>query len=110
MREAGGGGSVHDEQVDTSSEEEEEEEESAPDMKTLTSGGGDLPQEFWQVQKLVRYLKVGNQTATIIALCNLADFDLTAHFCQVYVSLNWVHYIFLLSRWLSWMPEDWRFW
>ena len=64
-------------------EEEEEEEESAPDMKTLTSGGGDLPQEFWQVQKLVRYLKVGNQTATIIALCNLADFDLTAHFCQV---------------------------
>ena len=85
MREAGGGGSVHDEQVDTSSEEEEEEEESAPDMKTLTSGGGDLPQEFWQVQKLVRYLKVGNQTATIIALCNLADFDLTAHFCQVSV-------------------------
>ena len=110
MREAGGGGSVHDEQVDTSSEEEEEEEESAPDMKTLTSGGGDLPQEFWQVQKLVRYLKVGNQTATIIALCNLADFDLTAHFCQVNVSLNWVHYIFLLSRWPSWMPEDWRFW
>ena len=69
------------EQVDSS--EEEEEEESAPDMKTLTSGGGDLPQEFWQVQKLVRYLKVGNRTATIIALCNLADFDLTAHFCQV---------------------------
>ena len=93
--------------MDTSSEEEEEEEESAPDMKTMTSGGGDLPQEFWQVafqlltaqsaldsnelffsipclqvQKLVRYLKVGNQTATIIALCNLADFDLTAHFCQ----------------------------
>ena len=27
--------------------------------------------------------QVGNQTATIIALCNLADFDLTAHFCQV---------------------------
>ena len=110
MREAGGGGSVHDEQVDTSSEEEEEEEESAPDMKTLTSGGGDLPQEFWQVQKLVRYLKVGNQTATIIALCNLADFDLTAHFCQVSVSINWARHIFLLSRWPSWMPEDWRFW
>ena len=71
------------EQVDSSEDEEEEEEETAPDMKALTSGGGDLPQEFWQVQKLVRYLKVGNQTATIIALCNLADFDLTAHFCQV---------------------------
>ena len=71
------------EQVESSEDEEEEEEETAPDMKALTSGGGDLPQEFWQVQKLVRYLKVGNQTATIIALCNLADFDLTAHFCQV---------------------------
>ena len=79
----GGGGSVHEEHVGSSSEEDEEEEESSPDMKTLTGGGGDLPQEFWQVQKLVRYLKVGNQTATIIALCNLADFDLKAHFCQV---------------------------
>ena len=82
-REGGQSASVVEEQVDSSEEEEEEEEETAPDMKTLTSGGGDLPQEFWQVQKLVRYLKVGNQTATIIALCNLADFDLTAHFCQV---------------------------
>ena len=107
MREAGGGGSLHDEQVDTSSEEEEEEEESAPDMKTLTSGGGDLPQEFWQVQKLVRYLKVGNQTATIIALCNLADFDLTAHFCQVseaFITMKPDH--FVMSRWPSWMQED----
>jgi hypothetical protein len=26
-----------------------------------------------QVQKLVRYLKIGNQTATIIALCNLVS-------------------------------------
>ena len=25
----------------------------------------------------MRYLKIGNQTATIIALCNLVDFDLT---------------------------------
>ena len=40
---------MQEEQVDTSSEEEEEEEEPAPDMKTMTSGGGDLPQEFWQV-------------------------------------------------------------
>ena len=49
-REGTGGqnGSQHEEQVDSSSEEEEEEEESAPDMKALTSGGGDLPQEFWQ--------------------------------------------------------------
>ena len=35
--------------MSSSEEEEEEEEENVSDMKTLTSGGGDLPQEFWQV-------------------------------------------------------------
>ena len=48
-REGGQNGSLHEDQMDSSEEEEEEEEESAPDMKALTSGGGDLPQEFWQV-------------------------------------------------------------
>ena len=32
-------------------EEEEEEEESVPDLKALTASGGDLPQEFWQVDR-----------------------------------------------------------
>ena len=32
---------------------------------------------------MVRYLKIGNQTATIIALCNLVDFDLTKDYCQL---------------------------
>ena len=31
----------------------------------------------------MRYLKIGNQTATIIALCNLVDFDLTKDYCQL---------------------------
>jgi hypothetical protein len=34
------------------------------------------PAEFWQIQKLVKYLRVGNQTATIIAICSMRDFDL----------------------------------
>jgi hypothetical protein len=34
------------------------------------------PAEFWQIQKLVKYLRVGNQTATIIAISSLRDFDL----------------------------------
>ena len=42
--------------VSSSEEEEEEEEENVSDMKTLTSGGGDLPQEFWQVQGPPHYL------------------------------------------------------
>ena len=37
---------------------------------------GDIPAEFWQIQKLVKYLRVGNQTATIIAISSLRDFDL----------------------------------
>ena len=34
----------------SSEDDDEEEEEAVPDMKALTGGGGDLPQEFWQVQ------------------------------------------------------------
>ncbi len=52
------------------------------DLKTL-SAQGDLPQDFWQIQKLVRYLKIGNQTATVIALCVMSDFDLSKEHCQL---------------------------
>lgn len=44
---------------------------------------GDLPAEYWQIQKLVKYLRVGNQTATIIAICVLRDFDLHAEANQL---------------------------
>ncbi|KAI9189035.1 hypothetical protein H9P43_000462 [Blastocladiella emersonii ATCC 22665] len=36
----------------------------------------EVPPEQWQIQKLVKYLKAGNQTATIIAICSLRDYDL----------------------------------
>jgi hypothetical protein len=47
-----------------------------------------MPQFFaislqFQVQKLVRYLKVGNQTGTILALCNLVDFNLKKEHVQI---------------------------
>ena len=42
----------------------------------------ELPSEYWQIQKLVKYLNSGNQTATIIALCSLRDLDLTKDACQ----------------------------
>ncbi|KAJ1549202.1 Armadillo repeat-containing protein 4, partial [Cladochytrium tenue] len=38
----------------------------------------ELPAEYYQIQKLVKYLRIGNQTATIIAICSLRDFDLTS--------------------------------
>ena len=34
---------------------------------------------------MVRYLKIGNQTATIIALCNMADYDLKKEHVQLAV-------------------------
>ena len=67
---------------DSSSEEDSDEEDGGMDPKALLAQP-ELPQEFWQVQKLVRYLKIGNQTATIIALCNLVDHDLTKDHIQL---------------------------
>ena len=43
----------------------------------------DLPNEYWQIQKLIKYLKGGNQTATVIALCALLEFDLKQEACQL---------------------------
>ena len=37
----------------------------------------DLPAEYYQIQKLVRYMRCGNETATVIAISALGDFDLS---------------------------------
>ena len=50
---------------DSSSSEESDEDDVPLDTKSIMNAP-DLPADFWQVQKLVRYLKIGNQTATII--------------------------------------------
>ncbi|XP_045473999.1 armadillo repeat-containing protein gudu-like [Harmonia axyridis] len=36
----------------------------------------ECPPEYWHIQKLMKYLKTGNQTATVVALCCLKDHDL----------------------------------
>ncbi|XP_034718244.1 armadillo repeat-containing protein 4 isoform X5 [Etheostoma cragini] len=58
------------------SEEEEEQPERRPESNT------DLP-EYWQIQKLVKYLKGGNQTATVLTLCAMMDFNLMQETCQL---------------------------
>ncbi|VDL87989.1 unnamed protein product, partial [Schistocephalus solidus] len=45
----------------------------------------DLPAEYWQIGKLVKYLKGGNQTSTIISLCALRDMPLRTEVCQLAV-------------------------
>jgi hypothetical protein len=61
-------------EFDSSSDGSEEEEEIQDRRPESTA---DLPSEYWQIQKLIKYLKAGNQTTTIIALCSLRDFDLS---------------------------------
>ncbi|RXN05799.1 armadillo repeat-containing 4 [Labeo rohita] len=64
---------------ESSSEDEEDEEQ--PERRTEIPT--DLPSEYWQIQKLVKYLKGANQTATVIVLCALRDFNLVQETCQL---------------------------
>ncbi|XP_071444201.1 armadillo repeat-containing protein gudu [Hetaerina americana] len=58
---------------DSQEEEKEEGEAEAPPSTRPT----EVSSEYWNIQKLVKYAKAGNQTATIIALCCLKQHDLT---------------------------------
>lgn len=56
-----------------------DEEERWKEVRRATD---DLPPDYWSIQKLVKYIKAGNPTATMIALCCLKDYDLTTHINQ----------------------------
>ncbi|XP_069504209.1 outer dynein arm-docking complex subunit 2 [Ambystoma mexicanum] len=60
---------------------ESDEEEDQPERRQESST--DLPSEYWQIQKLVKYLKGGNPTATVIALCSMRDFNLSQETSQL---------------------------
>ncbi|KAJ3043806.1 Armadillo repeat-containing protein 4 [Rhizophlyctis rosea] len=62
-----------DREDDSGSESGDSPEEEQQEKRQENS---ELPAEYYQIQKLVKYLRVGNQTATIIAICSLRDFDL----------------------------------
>ncbi|XP_072516547.1 outer dynein arm-docking complex subunit 2 [Salminus brasiliensis] len=74
-----GGGTGDEDFSESSSESEEDEEQSERRGENRT----DLSSEYWEIQKLVKYLKVGNQTATVIALCCIRDFNLAQETCQL---------------------------
>eukprot|EP00049_Salpingoeca_infusionum_P018505 m.357558 g.357558 ORF g.357558 m.357558 type:complete len:722 (-) comp17865_c0_seq1:200-2365(-) len=61
---------------------ESDDEEDVEDTEERRVKQADLPPEYWAMQKLVRFLSGGNQTATVIALCSLRDFDLTSEMAQ----------------------------
>lgn len=43
----------------------------------------EIPAEYWQVQRLIKYVKAGNPTATIIAMSSLRDFNLKENYVQM---------------------------
>ncbi|XP_075994245.1 outer dynein arm-docking complex subunit 2 [Genypterus blacodes] len=64
---------------ESSSESEEDEEQT----ERLAEVNAVLPSEYWQIQKLVKYLKAGNQVATVSVLCIMMDFNLALETCQL---------------------------
>jgi hypothetical protein len=65
---------------DSTDEAESSDEEDR--WKERSTKQSDLPSEYWHIQKLVKYMKAGNQTATVVALCCLKDHDLTTQINQ----------------------------
>ncbi|TGZ54822.1 Armadillo repeat-containing protein 4 [Temnothorax longispinosus] len=57
--------------------EKAEEESSDDEPEYLQEDHPEVPSEFWHIQKLIKYMKAGNQTATMVSLCLLKDYDLT---------------------------------
>ncbi|CAJ1081826.1 outer dynein arm-docking complex subunit 2 [Xyrichtys novacula] len=72
-------GAMQDAYSESSSESEEEEEQ----LERRPESNTDLPSEYWQIQKLVKYLKEGDQTATVLTLCAMMDLNLMQETCQM---------------------------
>lgn len=47
-----------------------------------TRKSADLPIEYWTLQKLVKFMKIGNQVVTNACLCCIRDYDLTQQLNQ----------------------------
>lgn len=61
---------------DESSDDEADDSESDDSKFSKDDSNTQVPAEFWHLQKLIKYMKAGNQTATIVSLCLLKDYDL----------------------------------
>ncbi|XP_050169674.1 outer dynein arm-docking complex subunit 2 [Myiozetetes cayanensis] len=67
------------EDVSDSSSEGEEDEHPIRRQEGIT----DLSPEYWGIQKLAKYVKTGDPTATVIGLCSMRDFNLAQESCQL---------------------------
>lgn len=74
-----------------SSESTEVQESSSDDeerWKERSIKQSDLPSEYWHIQKLVKYMKAGNQTATVVALCCLKGITTYLRFFKLLIFIN----------------------
>nr|CAH7714833.1 unnamed protein product [Callosobruchus chinensis] len=62
--------------------EDSSEDYSSEEERKTEKPKHDIPPEYWHIQKLVKYIKTGNQTATVVALCCLKDHDLSTEINQ----------------------------
>ncbi|NXU86027.1 ARMC4 protein, partial [Xiphorhynchus elegans] len=69
------------EDVSESSSDAEEDEQPIRRQEGTT----DLSPEYWGIQKLVKFVKAGDPTATVIALCSMRDFNMSQETCQLAV-------------------------
>ncbi|KAI8904118.1 armadillo-type protein [Gorgonomyces haynaldii] len=67
-------GAKHSEEDFSESDSDVTSEEESAEKRQESN---ELHSEYYQIQKLIKYLRSGNQTATIIAICSLRDFDLS---------------------------------
>lgn len=65
-------------QVNAEDSETTEEESSTDEEERWkdVARAAEIPADYYNIQKLVKYIKSGNQTATIVALCCMQDYDL----------------------------------
>ncbi|XP_015586959.1 armadillo repeat-containing protein gudu isoform X2 [Cephus cinctus] len=71
-----------DETAEEQSSDDEPESESDDESRFIKEDLPEVPSEFWHMQKLIKYMKAGNQTATIVSLCLLKDYELTSRIIQ----------------------------
>ncbi|XP_015516783.1 armadillo repeat-containing protein gudu [Neodiprion lecontei] len=72
-----------DENAEAESSDDEPESESDNEGRFLKDDlKSGVPSEFWHIQKLIKYMKAGNQTATMVSLCLLKDHELTSMVIQ----------------------------
>ncbi|XP_063979778.1 armadillo repeat-containing protein gudu [Diachasmimorpha longicaudata] len=66
--------------IDETGEEESSDDElesgSDDEANYVKEESPEVPSEFWHLQKLIKYTKAGNQTATTVALCLLKNYEL----------------------------------